>query len=248
MKGLIVLPLLLGVVTAHAIPVIGSSGGSFSSLSSCDTTGSDANCRIVSTSNGSSTGLQWGSQSRWSSFDDPSRLTSVDLNINFDTDTGGLGVAIARLDWYNSATLRLDSSLDSFSARWNLSLAFTAPNGPDARGSESFDLNIQNPVNPAGDSIYGLGLSDLTGLRNSLSLAGVTISNLRYAVVDGAGSGSSYFNHDMWYNDENNWSSLFILADFTGPSRSVPEPATLGLFGLSLIGVALSSRRRKSRA
>lgn len=245
MKALAALPLMvLAISSAHAIPIVGTSGGAFSNLSSCDNSGSSRNCRIVSTSNGSNTQVQWGSQSSRTDFQNPSRLTSVDLNINTNTDGGGLGVRLARLDWYNSATVRLDNSLDSFGVNWALSLAFTSPSGPDGAGDELFNLNIRNPINPTGDSTYGLGLADLSSLVSSISLAGVTISNLRYAVVDGAGAGSSSFNNNVWYNSENNWSSLYILADFRTAANSVPEPATLGLFGLGLLGVGFASRKR----
>lgn len=245
MRTLLAAPLLLTALSAQAIPVIGASGGSFSNLSSCDYSGSYRDCRIVSTLNGPDTQVQWGSQSVYTNFVNPSRLTSVDVSINADTDAGGLGVAIARLDWYNSATWRLNSSLDSFAVRWELSLGFSSPSGPDAFGSESFNLNIYNPINPVGDSLYGMGLTDLSGLADSVSLGGASIDNLRYAVVDGAGTGSSSFNNNVWYNSENNWSSLYILADFRSASTSVPEPATLGLFGLGLIGASLASRRRR---
>lgn len=231
---------------AVAIPVIGASGGAFASLSSCDNSGSSQTCRIANTSNGSSTQVQWGSQSIFSDFSNPSRLTSVDVNINTNTDTGGLGVVIGRLDWYNSATIAT-ADLNAFAVSWTLSLAFSAPNGPDPYGSELFNLAISNPLNPAGDLIQGLGLADLNGLANSINLAGVGIGNLRYSVIDGAGAGTSYFNNNVWYNAENNTSSLYILADFRGTRTSVPEPGPLALFGLGLLGMAWASRSRRIR-
>ena len=123
-KSLIGLPLLLAGLQAQAIPVVGSSGGSFSNLSSCDNSGSDRTCRITSSSNGASTQVQWGSTSNHDDFVNPSRLTSVDLSINTNTVGGGLGVAVGRLDWYNSATIAT-SDLSSFGVRWALSLAFS---------------------------------------------------------------------------------------------------------------------------
>src|SRR5215470_65095 len=85
---------------AFALPiqVTGSSEGTFSSLSSCN---SGSNCRITSTSNGANTQVQWGSTSSLIPFFNPSTLTAVDVNI--DKITPANDVVIARLDWYNSA-------------------------------------------------------------------------------------------------------------------------------------------------
>jgi hypothetical protein len=246
LKGLLGTSMLVLGAQAYAIPVVGSSGGSFSNLSSCYT---GDTCRIVSTSNGPATQVQWGSVLPFFDFVQPSTLTAVDLSINLDTAVNGSSVALARLDWYNSATLATND-LASFNVRWSLSLSFTSPNGPDGIGGESFDLTISNPINPTGDSMYGLGLADLTNLANSFSLYGVSVTNLRYAVQDGAGAGTSYLTNvnggRVWYNSENNWSSLYILADFIDLPASVPEPGSLALFGLGLLGVAAAVRRRRA--
>lgn len=238
------LALLFASSSVLAIPVVGTTGGSFSNLSSCDSSGGDVNCAITSTSNGSATQVQWGSTSLFSNLVNPSTLTAVDTVINTNTNSGA-GVVLGQLDWYNSATYAT-SDLDVFNVRWTLALAFTSPNGPDGSGSEAFDLSISNPINPLGDSLYGLGLADLTGLRNSFSLNGVSVSNLRYAVTDGAGSGTSYLNNGVWYNSEYNWSSLRILADF-GNSTPVPEPGTLAMFGIGLLGAAFASKTRRRK-
>ena len=239
--------LALGIAAgAHAAPVIGTGQGSFSSLSSCDSSGGDKDCRIVSTSNGSNTQVQWGSQSQSTDFRTPSTLTSVDKAINVNTDA--YNVRIGQLDWYNSATLRLDSSLDVFSVKWTFKLDFTTPSGPDAHGSELFSLTIKNPINPTGDSIYGLAFADLSNLANSFSLSGITVSNLRYQVVDGAGTGTTTFNNNVWYNDEKNNASLYILADFKGntpPVSPVPEPEIYAMFGLGLGLMGWVGRRKK---
>jgi hypothetical protein len=237
------LPLALLSTTASAIPIVGTSGGSFSSLSSCDSSGWSQNCRIVSSANGSSTQVQWGSQSSWFDFVAPSTLTAVDLNINADTSSG-LGVAIARVDWYNSPTIAT-TDLNTLAVRLLLTLNFTSPSGPDGNGSEVFDLSIINPVNPPGDLVHGFNLADLTAWSASFSLSNVLMSNFRYSVVDGAGAGNSYYRDGVWYNDESNLSSLYVLADFraAGPPSSVPEPATLALLGAGLLGVACFRRR-----
>jgi len=233
---------LLVASAAQALPLVGSSGGSFSSLSSCDSSGSDRSCRIVSTSNGPSTGVEWGSKSTYQDFVSPSRLTAADLAWNTETDA--IGLVIGQLNWFNSSTVRT-ADLDLFGVRWTLTLKFTSPSWPDPNGTEKWDFTINNTLNPAGDLIYGLGLADLSNLGNSFSLNGVTVSNLRYRVIDGAGSGSSSIANNVWYNDEGNNSSLQILGDFRGPVVSpIPEPETYAMLiaGLALVGFV---RRRK---
>ncbi len=248
-----ILALSLASTCVSAASVIGTSQGSFSNLASCDYTGGDRDCRIVNTvANGANTQVQWGSQHQTNDFVNPSKLTAVDIAIN--ATANAYGVNIGQLDWYNSATLRLNSSLDVFGVKWNLALNFTTPSIPDPVGGESFALTIKNPINPTGDSIYGFELADLTNLQNSFNLSGIIVSNLRYLVVDGAGAGNSFLNisshigKSYWYNDELNNSSLYILADFTAPMAPVPEPEIYAMMGLGLGLLGWVGRRRKLQA
>lgn len=243
LKGLFGLSLLALTASAGAVPIVATSNGYFSNLASCDAVVPGQTCRIVDTANGTNTQVQWGSQSFSTDFVNPSRLTSTDVAINTDSDWG-LGVEIARLDWFNSATLAT-FDLNSFAVNWNLSLAFSAPTGPDPFGSEVFNLTINNPLNPAPDLLFGLRLADLSSLGASLDLSGVTISNLRYRVTDGAGAGTSSFVNSVWTNAENNWSTLSILADFRTRAVAVGEPSTLSLIGLGLLGCAFVAKRRR---
>ena len=253
MKSLVVIALAFATGHVFAAPVVGTGQGSFSNLSSCDYTGGDQDCRIVNTiANGTNTQVQWGSQHQTTDFVNSSKLTAVDLGINVNTNA--YGVRLGQLDWYNSATLRLNSSLDSLGVKWTMALNFTTPSGPDAIGGEPFSLTIKNPINPTGDSIYGFELTDLTNLGGSFSLSGITVSNLHYQVVDGFGSGTSFLNTSSmlgktyWYNDEYNNASLYIVAGFTAPAAPVPEPETYALMlaGLGLLGFV--ARRRKLKA
>jgi|GEM_PF-1542011 len=242
---------LFGAVQrSDAAAVIGSGEGSFTSLSSCDSSGGDRDCRIVNTVNGAKTQVQWGSQHGTIDFVNPSVLTAVDVGINTTTDA--YGVRLGQLDWYNSATLRMNSSLDVFNVKWTLGLNFSAPTGPDASGGELFNLTIKNPINPTGDSIYGFELTDLSNLANSFSLSGITVSNFRYQVVDGAGAGNSFLGSSrgktFWYNDESNHASLYILADFTAPVMTpVPEPEIYAMLGAGLGLMGWVARRRRAR-
>jgi hypothetical protein len=230
---------------AHAQLVSGSAGGSFSSLSSCDSSGGDRDCRIVSTTDyGAATQVQWGSQHPYTDFVNPSTLTSVD--VDFSSFVPAMGITTGQLDWYNSATLRLNSSLDIFAVTWALAVDFASPPGPDPYGHELFRFSIRNPINPTGDRIYGFELADLSNLAGSITLDGVTLSNFRYQVTDGTGLGTSWLSNNWWYNDEYNHSSLTILADARPITSPVPEPETylMLLVGLAMLGFQV---RRKHR-
>jgi hypothetical protein len=155
---------------------------------------------------------------------------------------------LGQLDWYNSATLRLSDSLDSFAVRWTLSANFTQPPGPDPDGREIFNFSIRNPINPVGDLIYGFQLADLNNFASSMTLDGVTLSNFRYQVIDGAGAGSSWLTANWWYNSESNNSRLQILADATAITPPIPEPETYAMLlsGLLLLGMKVRRRTQKN--
>jgi hypothetical protein len=212
---------------AWAIPIAGTSGGTFSGLSGC------INCGILDTGNGDDT------QARWGGFifdlNNTSRLTAVDVVIG-PTNTDADDIIIGRLDWHNESTSDF-STADRLGVNWNLSIAFSQPAGsPDPNASEQFGLTIVNTDNPEGDKITGFTVAHLNGIQ--LELAGVTIGDMKYVAVNSSFDSSN----NRWINPEGGNASLYITADFR--SR-VPGPQTLLLLGAALAGLGLT--RRKSR-
>jgi hypothetical protein len=149
---------------ANAATIQGSSSGTFSSLSSCDNSGTNQDCRIVN----SNTQVQWGSTSSSTNFVNPSTLTAAPVTIG-PVNTNANDVVIARLDWFNSPTLGNETP-DNFNVNWNLTITFTQPVGSsDPNASETFNLSITNPTNPPGDYITGFTLAALNGLELNLN-------------------------------------------------------------------------------
>lgn len=230
---------------ASAVAIVGSSGGTFSHLTDCDKSGDDRECGIVSTSNGADTQMRWPYRQDGDQIGYASTLTSVDININ--TATNANDVVIARLDWFNAAT-NASITPDEFGFRWTLHIAFTNPNV--SVDSEAFNLSVLNTGNPAGDSMAGFTLADLSNL--AFNLNGLTVGDFRYSVVDGIGACEGVdtsLNGSSWYNCEDNTASLLITADFTATAtntNAVNEPATLAILATGVLGLAALRRRRKT--
>lgn len=230
--SVLAVPLFAVTGMASAINVTGNSSGTFSNIESCD-----GNCRRNSTSDGANKQLEWG-YTNGGIFgigaQPGSTLTAINRNWNVATNAND--VVLAELVWFNKATPS-NVTPDVFDARYTLAINFTSPNA--ATDTEPFTLTITNTNNTAGDQIAGLLMADLANL--SFTLNNVIISDLKYSL--GAGSGS--FASNIWYNPEDKTSRLFITADFSERKGTIPEPTSLGLLGIGMLGVAFGTSRRR---
>jgi hypothetical protein len=226
--SVIAVPLCISTSTSAAV-IAGNSGGTFSNITNCD----DGNCRRNDTANGNNTQLEWGHTTGRNGIPG-STLTGVNRTWNQSTNANDL--VLAELVWYNKSTAS-DVTPDVFGARYTLGINFISPNV--AIDTEPFQLTITNTTNVAGDRMNGLLLADLENL--SFNLNGIIMSDLKYML--GAGGGS--FSNNIWYNPEDTTSRLFITADFTDQTIMLPEPASLGLLAIGLLGLGRGISRRR---
>ena len=223
MTASLVAAAFVGISTARAVPISFSSNGSFSNISGCSAGAFGlGGCNI---SGGGNTLDMSGSNN--------STLTANDFGpVAFNTDAND--ALIGQITWVNNASGNVLFPTDQlFSVIYSLLLTFTAPNADTA--NQTFNLTVQQPTNPPGDTVNGFVIG---GLPATFNLGGVSVTDIRFTEV-GAGS----FSAGLWSNPEFGTSQLRLTADFT----AVPEPATLTLFGASILGLAALKRRRQQR-
>jgi len=156
-------------------------------------------------------------------------------------------VLIGSLSWGNRATFNTDGN---FNAGYTFTLDFSSPNA--APVSVTFNLNIQQITNDAGDLIFNLTNAGLSGLN---TIPGFNLTDLHFALASGsngvyyttAGPGHSA---GEWTNPDPSGnggisSTLNIYADVTA---AVPEASTWAMMILGFFGVGFISYRRRATA
>jgi hypothetical protein len=197
---------------ANAAIVSLTGNGNFSNLQNCN------GCDIYN--NGNSLDMSGRNNST---------LIITDISKSFATSAND--VTIGRITWTNNASSNTDQN---FSVNYTFTLSFTSPS--NSSDFQSFNLNIQQPTNPPGDSVFNISNASLANL-GPFNLNGVTVSDLHFSET-----GDGAYNGSTWTNPEGGTSTLYIEAVFTA---AVPEPSTWAMMILGFAGVGFMGYRRR---
>jgi hypothetical protein len=145
--------------------------------------------------------------------------------------TGTTALNIGSLSGTNSlGTFSLGTApISLLSGSFTLNLTFTAPTGIAGGQAATYNASITGSVSPnvdQGGVLIDFGSPQTFTFSNGLGSGSFTLTIADLFVQTGR--------------------SANVTAGFTGPFSPVPEPATLALLSIGLVGVALKLRRRSA--
>jgi hypothetical protein len=170
-----------------------------------------------------------------------STLTITDITGN-NVATNQNDYVIGQITWVNRASSNADQN---FNVEYSYTLNFAGPGNSD---TVSFNLNIQQITNNAGDLVFNLLQSTLNGL-GPFNVDGVTVSDIKFQLANGT-NGTYNPATGLWTNPDpanNNGSVssvMYITADFTA---AVPEASTWAMMILGFAGVGFMAYRRRNQ-
>jgi hypothetical protein len=230
--GALVLVASAAALPAQAVPILSgnSNSSTFSNL------GCTATCLLTTLSPstltiGTEESIHGGTDS----------VLSI-VNTSFSASGSVTGLQLAELSLLVGQKPGVGQSGVTFD--YNLVLTFTTPSGSQ---SQTFHLTATGDGGPGNNAdVVISGLSPIS-LTDPMILVGVTLSNFRFDTV--LSDTDSIFANGSWDGSHQGFThSLYLVADVAANrvTPSVPEPLTLGIFGMGLVGVGALRRRRKA--
>lgn len=203
-------------------------------------------CTIINTNPAQCTpGGSWGTLTLADSITDPNR---VDVNINITPLAGATGIARFYLNYNNAVTVggSVDRKFDLVSQG--------APAG-NHTPTGTVDLNFDDlgPFHTLLDLRFDPSLNPGLSFAGSIVVHSTngplfTESNIDLSMFTGTDSIGLYAAYDtLSDNQSEQYGARGILNQGTADPIATPEPATLSLLGMSLLGLGARARRRTTR-